>query len=179
MAKKNENSSILGGLLTDLSTGVLGILSDTTGGAANIINRIAGRTITVSKVLEVLDDLKISLSQYTTEKNVENILAKYIDQYFYVHRQYNIGGFLGLKIDLDINETVGIELKLAKELTTTNIERLLGQVIYYSKRKYGEKLIVLIVRTSKEVNTRIMDELEEIIQELGVTIKFMVVNPRK
>ena len=44
--------------------------------------------------------------------------------------------FLALRIDIDINDgQVGIELKLAKEQNSSSIERLIGEVLYYSKRK--------------------------------------------
>lgn len=181
MAKSKKGTiNPLGSFLADLGTGVFDVLGATSVGASNVIKRISGRTLTTEQVLDVLEGIKIAQTQYTTEKNVENVLAKLLDPHFAVHRQYNIGGFLGLKIDIDLNETVGIEIKLAKELTTTTIERLLGQIIYYSKRKYGQKLIVLIVGTSKESNTRVMEELEEIIaDDLDIYFRFMVVNPRK
>lgn len=179
---KNKKGTInpIGGFLVDLSTDILDTLTATTNGVSGVIKRISGKTITAEQVLDVLEQLRIAQSQYTTEKHVETIIAKSLDPFFSVHRQYNIGGFLGLKIDIDLNETVGLEIKLAKELTTTTIERLLGQTIYYSKRKYGSKLIVLIVGTAKEANTRVMEELEEIIaDDLNVYIRFMTVNPRK
>jgi hypothetical protein len=183
MAKntKKSNLSSLGGFLTDVTTGVLDVLKDTTGGVSNAIKRMTGKTITAEQVIDVLEKIRIGQSQYTTEKNIENVISKFLDPYFLVHRQYNIGGFLGLKIDIDLNETIGIELKLAKELTTTNIERLLGQIIYYNKRRYsGDKLIVAIVGTAKEANSRIIEELEEIIaDDLDIYFRFIVVNPRK
>ena len=129
-------------------------------------------------VISTLENIVVKKTQYTSEKNVEKIISNqlevpYKDQ---IHQQYGIGGFLHLKIDIDIADgQVGIELKLAKELNSTNIERLLGQVLYYSKRKYKTNLIVLIVGTEKEYDQTIR-ELKSIILEQGVKFYYLNVS---
>ncbi len=132
--------------------------------------------INSEEVLETLQNIVVKKTQYTTEKNVENIISTQLEVPYKdkIHQQYGIGGFLALRIDIDINDgQVGIELKLAKELNSSNIERLLGQVLYYSKRKYKENLIVLIVGNEKEYDQTIR-ELKSIIIEQGV--KFFYLN---
>lgn len=125
------------------------------------------------------DDLKIRKTQYTTEKNVENVIAKQLKEEFgdySVHQQYNIGGFLGLKCDLDMFDgSIGIELKLAKDLSSaSNIERLFGQVIYYNHRCYSGKLITLVVGTKKEY-TKTLKEVEDLINELDITFIYKII----
>jgi hypothetical protein len=179
---KSKKSTInpLGGLLADISTGLLDTISGSTNTVSNVIKHVSGKIITAEQVLTILEELKINQSQYTTEKNVENIIATFLSNFFDVHRQYNIGGFLGLKIDIDLNETVGIEIKLAKELTATVMERLLGQVAYYSRRKYKKKMIVVVVGTAKEQDNRAVEELEDIIyDDLGIHFLYIKVNARK
>lgn len=179
MAKKASINPI-GGLLVDLSTGILDTIKDTSGGISNVIKHVSGQIVTTKQVIAILEETKVNLSQYTTEKNVENILSESLKKHFEVHRQYNIGGFLGLKIDIDVEETVGIEIKLAKELTANVMERLLGQVVYYSRRKYQQKLIVVIVGTAKEHDNRAVEELKDIIQsDLGIEFLYIRVNARK
>jgi len=132
--------------------------------------------ISADSVVNVLNSVEIKKAQYTTEKKVEEIIVRKLDEEIgNAHAQYNIGGYLGLRVDIDINDgQVGIELKLAKELTTTNIERLFGQVIYYSKRVYKDKLIVVIVGTDKEY-TQIVKEVEKFIGELQVKFIYLKV----
>lgn len=181
MAKsKKSEINPLGGLLSGISTGLLDTISGSANTVSNVIKHVSGQIITVNQVLGILESIKINLSQYTTEKNIENIIATHLKSDFDVHRQYNIGGFLGLKIDIDLNETVGIEIKLAKELTATTMERLLGQVVYYSRRKYKQKLIVIVVGTAKEADSRPVEELEDIIyNDLGISFLYIKVNARK
>jgi hypothetical protein len=131
--------------------------------------------ISSDDVLKTLDNIVVKKAQYTSEKNVQSIIAKQLEVQYKdkIHREYGIGGFLHLKIDIDINDgQVGIELKMAKELNSSNIERLLGQVLYYSKRKYKENLIVLIVGTEKEYDQTIR-ELKSIIIEQGVKFYYL------
>jgi hypothetical protein len=139
-----------------------------------ILNSILGRVSKGDIVSFLEDDLVIKKSQYTEEKNVENAIAKQLkEEYEDVHQQYNIGGFLGLKCDLDIGDgEYGIELKLAKNLkSASNIERLFGQATYY-KQCYGDNFIVLVVGTAKDYDTT-MKEIEKLIeQELDVTFLY-------
>jgi hypothetical protein len=134
--------------------------------------------IQVSDVLSKLKELEIKKVQYTSEKKVEGVIVKYLnDSIGRAHSQYNIGGYLGLKVDIDLGDgQVGIELKLAKELVgnATNIERLFGQVVYYSKRKYKDKLVVLVVGNESE-NTQVVKEIEKFITELGVFFHYITV----
>jgi len=132
------------------------------------------QAVTVKKCIE--SNIVVRKTQYTTEKNVENVISKQLnDEFGKVHQQYSIGGFLGLKCDIDLHDgKVGIEVKLAKELTTSGIERLFGQVLYYSRRTYKNNLIVLIVGTKKEF-TRIIEEIEDILNEIGVEFIYLEV----
>jgi len=135
-------------------------------------------SITGDEVFEKLDNLQIRRAQYTDEKKVEKIIFDQLDILYKdkVHRQYNIQGFLGLKCDLDIGDgQVGIELKLANQLSTTNIERLLGQVLYYSKRTYKDNLIVIVVGLEKEYDQKVR-ELKNIIEEQKVKFYYLTVS---
>jgi len=133
--------------------------------------------ITGDEVYGKLENLEVKKAQYTDEKKVEKVIFEQLDILYKdkVHRQYNIQGFLGLKCDLDIGDgQVGIELKLANQLSSsTTIERLLGQVLYYSKRTYKENLIVIVVGYEKEFDQRLR-ELKSIIEEQNV--KFFYLN---
>jgi hypothetical protein len=130
--------------------------------------------IQVDTVVNAINSMNIRKTIYTTEKKVEDFVCAELDSTIgKAHSQYNIGGYLGLRVDIDLGDgQVGIELKLAKELSAANnIERLFGQVIYYSKRVYKDKLIVVVVGTDKEY-TQIIREVEKFITEIGVTFVY-------
>lgn len=107
------------------------------------------------------------------EKRIQKSLFKQlIDKYEKenVTTEYAVGGHWKMAIDVDMfNGTYGIELKVAEQLikSATNVERLLGQVIYYNKRRYHGNMIVLVVGKATEYNSAIK-ELVEFIEELGV-----------
>jgi hypothetical protein len=129
--------------------------------------------IQVSTVVNEINSMVIKKTTYVNEKKVEDFICSELDKSIgKAHSQYNIGGYLGLRVDIDLGDgQVGIELKLAKELNTQGIERLFGQVIYYSKRVYKDKLIVVVVGSDKEY-TQIVREVEKFINELGVTFLY-------
>ncbi len=132
--------------------------------------------ILVNEVLEALYAIEVRKTQYTTEKNVENVVSKALHSSFnHLKQQYNIGGYLGLKVDIDLGDgQVGIEVKLAKDLNTSGIQRLFGQVLYYSRRVYRKNLIVLIVGTDKQ-QTQVIKEVQSIIMEQGIQYYYLKV----
>ncbi len=136
-------------------------------------------SITGYEVFQKLENLQIKKAQYTDEKKVEKIIFDQLEILYkdQVHRQYNIQGYLGLKCDIDLGDgQVGIELKLANQLSnsSSNIERLLGQVLYYSKRTYKENLIVIVVGLEKEYDLKIK-ELQSIVEEQKVYFYYLIV----
>ena len=111
------------------------------------------------------------------EKRVQQSLFKQLIAEYgkdNITTEYAVGGHWKMAIDVDMyNGTYGIELKVAEQLikSATNVERLLGQVVYYNKRRYHGNMFVMVVGKSVEFNASIK-ELGEFIQELGVHFIF-------
>mgnify|MGYP000126596712 FL=1 len=91
-------------------------------------------------VIAVLDEIVITNTDLSSEAKLEKRIYNVLhDTFQNAETQYNIGGYLGLRVDIDLGDgKVGIELKLADELVgkAQNIERLIGQTAYYTKRIY-------------------------------------------
>lgn len=110
------------------------------------------------------------------EKAMENAIAKQFAELYGKHnvsQQYSVGGFLSLKCDIDLfdNKCCGIELKLSKNLKNSAIamQRVIGQVVYYSRRCYQKSgMILLVVGTEKELDPK-LDELKKFIEEFPNT----------
>lgn len=133
--------------------------------------------VNLSDVIRDIEECNIYSKNYPTEKECEQTILKHLRLqagYNNVHRQYSVGGNLALKIDLDIDERIGVEIKLAEELmNASTAQRLLGQVLYYSKRKYMFNLIVLVIGPNKMQNEPIIKEIKSLIEEdLGLTFMY-------
>lgn len=133
--------------------------------------------VNLSQVINDIEECNIYSKNYPTEKECEETILKHLRNksgYNNVHKQFSVGGNLALKIDLDIDERIGVEIKLAEELmSATTSQRLLGQVLYYSKRKYMFNLIVLVIGPNKMQNEPIIKELKTLIEEdLGLTFMY-------
>ena len=130
--------------------------------------------ISFDNVKLVLENIVVPKRKLTTEADLEKFLHDRLATVFgkdRVYRQYSVGGFLALKTDIDIgNGQVGIELKVADHLAATDMQRMIGQVVYYKKRYYNNNLIVYIA--SKSSLTPTIKELKDFIEELGTTIIF-------
>ena len=143
-----------------------------------LFDNFFNRGIVTDDVIEVLEDINISPNQIKTEKTVENIILKKLREEFEgVHQQYNIGGYLGFKSDIDIGDgRIGIELKLAKSLnnSSSNVQRLFGQVIYYQNRIYTEdNLIVVIIGSPKYKEEPFMSEIIGFLEDLNVEVCYI------
>ena len=106
---------------------------------------------------------------YQGEKAVEKEMVKQMIETFgseNVNSQYAVGGFLNLKCDIDVYDgQCGIELKVAKQLNNaTALQRVIGQLVYYSQRRYKNTgLILLVVGTQPELNAK-MKELRDYVE---------------
>jgi hypothetical protein len=132
-------------------------------------------TIDLSEVISDINECNIYSRNFPSEKDCENTILKHLRSksgYTNVHQQFSVGGNLALKIDLDIDERIGVEIKLAEELikNASNAQRLLGQVLYYSKRKYQQNVIVLVIGSSKFQSNPLINELSSLIEnDLNLT----------
>ncbi len=125
-------------------------------------------------VQTALEKLVVPKRRLTTEADLEKFVTEQLAHIFgkeHVHRQYSVGGFLALKTDIDVgNGQVGVELKIADKLSATDMQRLIGQVVYYKRRFYNNNLLLFIV--SKSTITPTIKELKDFVEELGTTVVF-------
>jgi len=130
--------------------------------------------ITPDNVKAALENLVIIKRRLTTESDFEKFVTDQLAMIFgkeRVHRQYSVGGFLALKTDIDIgNGQVGIELKISDHLTASDMQRMIGQVVYYKKRFYNSNLLVYVA--SKSTINPTTKELKDFIEELETTVIF-------
>jgi hypothetical protein len=130
---------------------------------------------THNNVLKILDDLEI-LVKIKTEAQAEDIVSEYLEESFdIVARQYHLEGFRGQKIDIDIGRgSVGVEVKLAKSLLENigEVYRCIGQAVVYLDKQYKDNLILVIVGTEKEIHHHEIDEITDILSDLGVSCIF-------
>lgn len=128
--------------------------------------------IGLDNVSDVLSNILLFRRKLSSEGDLEKYLLAQLALIFgkeKVSSQYSVGGFLALKTDLDIgNGLVGVELKIAENLSASEMQRLIGQVVYYKKRYYENNLIVFIA--GRGVLTSSLNELIEFLNELGAKV---------
>lgn len=130
--------------------------------------------ISLQSIQSALEHLVIPKRKLTSEADFEKYVTEQLAYVFgkeRVHRQYSVGGFLALKTDIDVgNGQVGIELKIADNLSASDMQRLIGQVVYYKRRFYKNNLLLFIV--SKSTINPTIKELKDFVEELETTVVF-------
>jgi hypothetical protein len=128
--------------------------------------------ISLENVSRTLSNILLFRRKLSSESDLEKYLLAQLALVFgkeKVSNQYSVGGFLALKTDLDVgNGLVGVELKIAENLTASEMQRLIGQVVYYKKRYYENNLIVFIA--GRSALTSSLSELIEFLNELGAKV---------
>jgi hypothetical protein len=135
---------------------------------------------TKEAVMGHLKQLTIPARKAHVEMDAQDAIWDHLAQAFEdVHPQYNIGGYLGLKIDIDIgNGKVGVEVKLADSLlkSATEIHRLIGQSIYYQKKRYMGNLIVAVVARMEDLESPILKETYSFLEGFDIACVRIPVN---
>ena len=129
--------------------------------------------ISILRETQYVGDSKEGKVQKNILKQLQDIYGKER-----VQKEYNVGGYWGMRCDIDLFDgKIGIELKVAEQLKkSANVERLIGQTVYYAKRKYGKgNLIVLVVGKRNEYDAS-MKEIETIVTELGANFLYKSVD---
>ena len=119
-----------------------------------------------------LKQLKIPSRKARNEPVVRDKIGDHLAQAFEdVVAEYYIGGYLGLKIDLDIgNGKAGIEVKLVNSLlnSASEIQRMIGQSIYYQKKCYLGNLLVAVVGRKEDIDDPILKETYSFLRDFGI-----------
>lgn len=186
LAKVEELQFICGNL--ELPIGKKAVMIDTVAAACDEtrVDITAGHALTdrvnlVDPTMEnVVDNLRhmvLSRRTITTEKDAEEDISQYLLNYYRdVMNQYSLGGMLGLKIDVDINDgKFGIEIKLADSLlnkpsSSSEIFRMIGQAVYYSKKRYGPNFVLAIVGTKDDIDEPVLREAFSFLESINIRI---------
>lgn len=131
----------------------------------------------MENVVSNLQHIVLSRRTIKTEKDAEEDISQYLLNYYRdVMNQYSLGGMLGLKIDVDINDgKFGIEIKLADSLlnkpsSSSEIFRMIGQAVYYSKKRYGPNFILAIVGTKDDIDEPVLREAFSFLESINIRI---------
>ncbi|MEQ6168467.1 hypothetical protein AAOE16_14830 [Ekhidna sp. MALMAid0563] len=138
---------------------------------------------TINDIIIELEKIVFEAQGKITEKKIENAIAEKLRDSFgtrKIHQQYHIAGFWGLKIDIDFNDgEFGIEVKLLEELlkNATTAQRLMGQLLYYNRRQYGEDLILVVAGDPKLEEDAALCEIQKMSEEIGRFVFLPIYNP--
>lgn len=129
--------------------------------------------------LQYFQPLKSSnLKNGYTENSIGKQLFTFLNKHFEtVSKEYSIGGNRGTKIDFCIGNAkvgniIGIELKLLHTLfKSTELQRLVGQLVDYNEQFTSDNLIILAIGTDDHINnTAHIKDIQERIGSRGSLI---------
>ena len=168
-----ENLNLPRGKKADMVEGILNSIDHT---FADISHEDEEKIApTKENVINNLSTTKVPAFNIKEESDAEFLLLNYLGRkYREVNDQFSVGGKLALKIDIDINDgEFGVEVKLASSLLgkskTSEIFRMIGQAIYYTKKRYKDNFILAIVGTIDELNDPKLKEAQLFLESLGIT----------
>ena len=130
----------------------------------------------VARSIESIRDFVVSLAgsyrNSASEADAELYLASALsDQFAKVRTQAPVPDHFGHRIDIDIQDgQFGLEVKWAGAVIESPSEayRLLGQALYYDRRRYAGRLLVVIVGPEKMQQHPVIAEVSDLLDVLGV-----------
>ncbi len=132
---------------------------------------------TKENAVRLLRELRLPSRALRSEADVEEAVAEYLGRRFQaVCEQYSIGGMLGLKIDVDIGDgQVGVELKLADSIlgNTNEFHRLIGQAIYYDRRRYRGNLVICVAGQHDDAEDPLLRDLFTLLESYNITCVYV------
>lgn len=146
--------------------------------------RLKDESVNVESALEILKEFKPKLDDKSkagfTEASVQKQLHDFLKKKIvYVVREQGIEDLNALKIDFDLGRgKVGIEVKLANQLfKSANLHRLIGQLKEYTRNKYDEKnLIVMVIGTEEDKTERAyLSKIQQEVEDIEATYLFKTI----
>lgn len=132
---------------------------------------------TVEDVRKLLAALALTDFTVRDERDAAADIGEHLRRTFRdIHEQFHVGGYFGHTIDFDLGDgSVGLEIKLASSVLGGSSEayRLLGQCLYYDRRRYRGCLVVAIVGSPSQRASAPFAELESILSSQGVSVVFV------
>ena len=183
LCKVEELKFICGNL--DLQTGKKAAMIDNVAAAVDEtrVDITAGHALTdrinlidptMENVVDKLRHVQLSRREIKTEKDAEDAISQYLLNYYRdVMNQYSLGGMLGLRIDIDINDgKFGIEVKLVDSLlkNSSEIFRMIGQAVYYTNKRYGSNFVLAIVGTNDDLDEPVVREAFNFLEGIEIRI---------
>lgn len=135
---------------------------------------------TIDSIRNFLRGLDDSYRPILDEADAEWFVASALADHFRsVRTQQPVPGHFGHRIDIDIqNGSFGVEIKLASAIVDNSSEayRLLGQALYYNRRRYARRLLVLIVGPRVLERHPIVIEVIDLLGVIGVAGTYLRVH---
>lgn len=135
---------------------------------------------TIDAIRDFLRTLAGSYRPILDEADAEWFVASALADHFRdVHTQQPVPGHFGHRIDIDIQSgSFGVEVKLASAIVDNSSEayRLLGQALYYDRRRYARRLLVVIVGPPELENHPIIGEVVDLLGVIGVVGTYLPVH---
>jgi len=117
-------------------------------------NRWEDNYTTISKVINAIKKLEDDLKIVKSESALQKLILNHLTQIFHsVKKEVSIGG-KSTKIDIEVGNRIGVELKMAKSLSkSAEFQRCIGQVTHDYLKKYSKEYLILIVAGNKKMRT--------------------------
>ncbi len=143
----------------------------------DFLKKIFGNHALQENLRSFLEEFSIFETDATTESKTTKAIFKELKEDFpdaTIKASHKLEGNFKLKIALEVDEQIGIEVKLANVLVKSpvNIMKFLGQAICLQK-KYGSHFYIVIVGAEEMTQNPVIVELVNMLQNLKMTVFYI------
>lgn len=142
----------------------------------DFLKKIFGNHALLENIKDSLSDMAIPANKAKTETQsikaiINNLKEEFEEEHIEITQSVKFDGNLKLKIAIEVEEEIGIDVKMAKSLANSavNAQKLIGQLTWLKAKKYTPYLFLAIVGDKAS-------EKEPLIQELITFLESMKIN---
>ena len=143
----------------------------------DFLKKIFGKHAFQENLRSFLEELSIFETDATTESKTTKIIVKELKEDFpdeQIVTGRKLAGSFNLKLAIEINGQVGLEVKLVKTLikSPVNVVKFIGKAVCLQK-KYGTHLYLLLVGAESDAQEPIMIELVEMLEDRKMNVFYI------
>jgi len=144
----------------------------------DFLKKIFGNHALLENLKDSLNDMSLQEGKAKTEAQAIKAIVNNIKEEFEeveIVPNIKFDGNLKLKIAIEVEETIGIDVKMAKSLANSavNAQKLIGQLTWLKANKYSTHLFLTIVGDKDNSKNPLIQELTTFLESMKINVYYI------
>jgi|GEM_PF-6116296 len=144
----------------------------------DFLKKIFGNHAFLENLKDSLNDMSLKESKAKTEAQSIKAIINNIKEEFEeveIAQSIKFDGNFKIKIAIEVEETIGIDVKMAKSLANSavNAQKLIGQLVWLKANRYNTHLFLAIVGDKDSAQAPLIQELTNFLESMKINVYYI------